>query len=246
MNVQHRPIRNLPVAFLVLVLVTTIACVEGALARTGDGYTVQPGDTLARIANVYGTTVETLVDLNKDRYPSLADSPGLIEVGWTLQLPGGSRGKVAAKPAATPTPALSKVEGPTMTIEVAELEVVRLINEERAKAGVSPLEVDSVLMEIARERSEDMVRREYFSHYDPETNELLVRRLVKDRGYDPNDTGENVFKQTTSLQKVIARSVTWWMNSEGHRQNIIRNDFRTTGVGIAEGSSIIITQVFLR
>lgn len=248
---QKQLIRNLQFAVLLLVLITTIACgASGALAQEGSGtYTVRPGDTLARIAKDHGTTVKTLVDLNKDRYPSLADNPGLIEVGWTLQLPGSAdagadtdaQNNATAKPVVTPTPA--------MTIEEAELEIVRLINEERAKVGAPPLEVDPVLMEVARLRSEDMVKRGYFSHYDPETNELLVRKLVAERGYNPNDAGENVFKQTTSLRHVITSSVAWWMNSDGHRQNILRNDFHATGVGIvvtAKGSPIIITQVFLR
>jgi len=45
---------------------------------------VQPGDSLSKIAQQYGTTVEELVELNKDRYPSLVEDPGLIRAGWEL------------------------------------------------------------------------------------------------------------------------------------------------------------------
>jgi len=45
---------------------------------------VQPGDSLSKIANQYGTTVERLVELNKERYPSLVEDPGAIRVGWEL------------------------------------------------------------------------------------------------------------------------------------------------------------------
>ena len=240
---RQRLTRNLQFTVLMLVLVTSIAC--GALAQTGGSgtYTVQPGDTLARIAKDHGTTVETLVNLNKDRYPSLADNPGLIEVGWTLQLPGGHSAdtqgnSAAAKPAATPTPA--------MTIEEAELEIVRLINEERAKVGVPALEVDPVLMEIARERSEDMVKRGYYSHYDPETGEALVRNMLHAHGIT-NSGGENIYKLYGFTSKTPYFAVSGWMHSESHRKLILDSSMTRTGVGLALGyhDSVIATQVFL-
>lgn len=245
---QKQLIRNLQFAVLLLVLITTIACgASGALAQEGSGtYTVRPGDTLARIAKDHGTTVKTLVDLNKDRYPSLADNPGLIEVGWTLQLPGSAdadadtdaQNNATAKPVVTPTPA--------MTIEEAELEIVRLINEERAKVGAPPLEVDPVLMEIARERSEDMVKRGYYSHYDPETGEALVRNMLHAHGIT-NSGGENIYKLYGFTSKTPYFAVSGWMHSESHRKLILDSSMTRTGVGLALGyhDSVIATQVFL-
>ena len=244
---QKQLIRNLQFAVLLLVLITTIACgASGALAQEGSGtYTVQRGDTLARIAKDHGTTVETLVDLNEDSYPSLADNPGLIEVGWTLQLPGGHSAdtqgnSAAAKPAATPTPA--------MTIKEAELEIVRLINEERAKVGAPALEVDPVLMEVARLRSEDMVKRGYFSHYDPDTGAHLVKEVALCHGMN-SWPGENITKllHTTSLGRAPQRAVSNWMNStKGHREQALDASMIKTGVGLAVGPNYIIaTQVFI-
>jgi len=244
---QKQLIRNLQFAVLLLVLITTIACgASGALAQEGSGtYTVQRGDTLARIAKDHGTTVETLVDLNEDSYPSLADNPGLIEVGWTLQLPGGhsadTQGNSAAdKPAATPTPA--------MTIEEAELEIVRLINEERAKVGAPALEVDPVLMEVARLRSEDMVKRGYLGHNDPETGERLYRKMLTDRGYH-SPSGEIATKQPhyTSPPAMPWRAVRNWMNSQPHQEIAVDLSYSKVGVGLAIGSNYFIaTAILLR
>jgi len=50
-------------------------------------HVVRPGDSLSGIANQYGTTVQELVELNKERYPSLAEDPGTIRVGWELMVP---------------------------------------------------------------------------------------------------------------------------------------------------------------
>ena len=242
---QKPLIRNLQLAVLLLILITTIAC--RVLAQENGGtYTVQHGDTLARIAKDHGTTVETLVDLNKGRYPSLANDPGLIEVGWTLQLPGGhsadtQSNSTAAKPAATPTPA--------MTIEAAELEIVRLINEERAKVGAPPLVVDPVLMEIARLRSEDMVKRGYFGHNDPETGECLYWKMLTDRGYH-SPSGEistKLLYTTTIRYKTPARAVRNWMNSQAHREIAVDPSYSKVGVGLATGSNYIIaTAILLR
>jgi len=247
---QKQLIRNLQFAVLLLVLITTIACgASGALAQEGSGtYTVRPGDTLARIAKDHGTTVKTLVDLNKDRYPSLADNPGLIEVGWTLQLPGSAdagadtdaQNNATAKPVITPTPAMS--------IEEAELEIVRLINEERAKVGAPALEVDPVLMEVARLRSEDMVERGYFGHNDPETGERLYRKMLTDRGYH-SPSGEIATKQPhyTSPPAMPWRAVRNWMNSQAHREIAVDSSYSKVGVGLATGSNYFIgTAILLR
>ncbi len=199
-------------------------------ART---YTVQPGDTLAKIAQANDTTVGELVDLNKTSYPSLATNPGAIEVGWTLKLPGGGIKVVINTPSTSTGPTAVPLDR-----DAFEMEIVRLVNEERVKAGLAPLEVDPGLMQFARERSEDMVAREYFDHTDPATGEDLTP-----------DAGENIYKflATTALTNRNAmRAVSDWMKSEGHRKNILRNGITKTGVGAAIGNDyIIVTQLFV-
>jgi len=239
----QRQSRYLQLIVLLLLLVTTVACVQGVLAQ-GDTYTVRPGDTLARIAKDHGTTVETLVDLNKDRYPSLVDDPGLIEVGWTLQLPGGAKSGTrnsVAKPVATPTPA--------MTIEEAELEIVRLINEERAKVGAPALTVDPVLMEVARLRSQDMVERGYLAHEDPETGELLFLKMLEERGYHYSASGEIAVKllYTSTLRRNIpSRAVNNWMTStKGHREIALDPNMTKIGAGLAAGPDYFIATALL-
>ena len=134
-----------------------------ALGSNSDTYTVQPGDTLAGIAARHGTTVQAMVDANADTYPSLATNPGLINVGWVLTIPGG-QGNAVVESGETPpsapsaaAPALAAVE---FDVAAAEQEIFRLVNEERVKAGLHPLEWDPVLAEVARLRSQDMVNRD--------------------------------------------------------------------------------------
>ena len=212
-------------------------CVPGGGPPTA--YTVEPGDTLAKIAQVNGTTVEELVELNKISYPSLETDPGAIEVGWKLQMPG-KRGHI--KGIITINTPSANAGAPTaapLDRNAFEMEIVRLVNEERAKAGLAPLEVDPGLMGFARERSEDMVAREYFSHYDPETGEPLAHRV---------GAGENIITliyTTQTTDRDTREAVGDWMGSEGHRNNIMRDGITRTGVGIAAGDNyIVVTQLF--
>lgn len=77
---------------LMLVLVLLGASVPG-LVEGGNTYTVQRGDSLSKIAAEHGVTVQELVRINADRYPSLKTNPGLIEPGWILVLPDTGAGE---------------------------------------------------------------------------------------------------------------------------------------------------------
>ncbi len=121
---------------------------------------------------------------------------------------------------------------------VAELErrVFELTNEERRRHGLAPFEHDDVLAEVARRHSADMVRRGYFDHVTPEgvTPEQRIasrhRRLV-------GLAGENVWAGTgydASDPEALARKVVDdWMESPGHRENVLRPGFTHLGVGLA-------------
>ncbi len=223
--------RNRLAAVLVLGLLL-MGCVVASGAQT---YTVRPGDTLAQIAQAHDTTVERLVELNKETYPSLATDPGAIEVGWTLQVPG--RAVTVPVKVIVKTPEAEVQPTAAMERDAFELEVVRLVNEERVKAGLAPLEADPGLMQFARERSEDMIARGYFSHYDPTTGEDLS-----------GAAGENIarFSSRWDIPSGLPqRSVSYWIASEDHRKNILDAGAHKTGVGVAVGNdNIIITQLF--
>lgn len=103
-------------------------------------------------------------------------------------------------------------------------EVVRLVNAERADAGCDALRVDSRLTAAAQEHSEDMDRRDYMSHQSPE-GEGPGDRAAR-HGYHAWGA-ENVAKGQTSAAQVMDA----WMNSEGHRNNILNCGLVAIGVG---------------
>lgn len=107
-----------------------------------------------------------------------------------------------------------------------EEEVVRLVNEERAKEGLAPLEIDETAMSLARAKSQDMVDRDYFSHEDPSDGSYMYKQLST---YFYT-AGENIAWGQRTPEAVVEA----WMKSEGHRANILSENFEYIGVGFVD------------
>ena len=117
------------------------------------------------------------------------------------------------------------------------------MNAERAKEGLPPLVAEVKLAGIARAHSADMLANNYFSH----TNKIGCGagcRLDK-AGYAWRSYGENIHWMSgyaLSAAETANKVVQAWMNSSGHRANILKSSFTKVGVGIAiEGSKIYTT-----
>ncbi|MFI6289748.1 CAP domain-containing protein [Streptomyces sp. NPDC051018] len=109
-----------------------------------------------------------------------------------------------------------------------EAEVLTLVNEERAKAGCSPVQYDAALAKLAGDFSADMANRGFFDHTDPDGRtpwDRAERAGVKNLG------GENIARGQADAATVMQS----WMNSEGHRANILNCDYKTLGVGVHLG-----------
>ena len=110
----------------------------------------------------------------------------------------------------------------------AEEEMFNLVNKERVSRGLSPLEMDERLREVARAHSEDMFARGYFSHITPEGDDPFQR--MRAAGISFVSAGENI-AYAPSVE--IAHG--GLMNSPGHRANILDSDFHRVGIGVVDG-----------
>ena len=119
-----------------------------------------------------------------------------------------------------------------------ESEVIRLVNAERAKYGLSELKEDWQLSRVARYKSEDMRENKYFSHTSPTYGSPF--EMIKNFGIPYKSAGENIAKG----QKTPAAVVNAWMNSSGHRKNILSTSFTHIGVGYADNGNYW-TQMFI-
>lgn len=127
-------------------------------------------------------------------------------------------------------------------VKAIEQEVIRLTNLERQKAGLSPLAHNWQLSRVARYKSEDMRDRNYFSHTSPTYGSPFT--MIKNFGISYSAAGENIAMGQPTAQAVVQG----WMNSSGHRANILSKNFNKIGVGYAKSSSgrIYWTQMFIR
>ena len=120
-----------------------------------------------------------------------------------------------------------------------ENDVVTLTNKERQQAGLSALQIDSKLSQVAREKSNDMQRKGYFSHTSPTYGSPFD--MMRDFGVTYQAAGENIAQGQTSPEEVVQA----WMNSQGHRENILNPNFTHIGVGYdPQGQHW--TQMFIR
>jgi len=139
--------------------------------------------------------------------------------------PGGS----SAVPPASSAP--SQTGAPPAANAAFEAGVATLVNAERKKAGCAALRVNDRLTAAARAQSTDMAVRNYFSHTTPEGVEFGIR--ITNAGYRWSVAGENIAKG----QRTPADVMTSWMNSAGHKANILNCGFKDLGVGVAADST---------
>lgn len=107
--------------------------------------------------------------------------------------------------------------------------VLQLVNQERAKAGCQPVTHDAPLARLATDFSRDMAERGFFSHTDPDGRSPWDRA---EAAGIRNLGGENIARGQRNAAAVMEA----WMNSDGHRANILNCNFKTLGVGVHHGS----------
>ncbi|WP_411102736.1 CAP domain-containing protein [Streptomyces sp. cmx-4-9] len=139
--------------------------------------------------------------------------------------------KPTTRPAA-PAPAPSKATGtPSAPASGPVAQVVALVNKERAAAGCSALTVNAKLTAAAQGHSQDMAAHANMSHTGSDGSDPGQR--ITRAGYTWSTYGENVAYGYSSPEQVM----TGWMNSPGHRQNILNCSFKEIGVGLAQPNS---------
>lgn len=110
----------------------------------------------------------------------------------------------------------------------SELEMLALLNKEREKAGLDSVREDPSLREVARSHCKDMLNRGYFSHYTPEGKTPFDRMAEND--IDFQYAGENI-----ALAPNTKLAMQGFINSPGHKANMLSKNFGTVGIGVIDG-----------
>ena len=110
-------------------------------------------------------------------------------------------------------------------------QVVNLVNQQRSARGLGALKSDSQLARLAQLKAEDMAKKGYFSHTSPTYGSAFD--MMKAAGYSYRTAGENIAKGQKTAETVMRG----WMNSSGHRANILSTGYAKIGVGYALDAS---------
>ena len=128
-----------------------------------------------------------------------------------------------------------------------EQAIYNKVNEERAKAGVPALSYNNTMEKYARIKSQDMGDKNYFSHTDLNGNYITTQMQADGVSY--NAWGENIayIAGITDPTALANQFMTNWMNSEGHKKNILSTNFDSIGVGVYKvGNKVYATQEFYK
>jgi len=135
-------------------------------------------------------------------------------------------------------------------LKALEQRIFQFTNEARRKKGLPPLEPDKTLATLAREKSDDMINRGYFSHPDPEGKTLKDRYLaIKPATGGMVGLGENICmggkNDYDDVEAAARRIVDGFMVSPGHRKNILEPAYTHLGVGVSlKDKEYYVTQCF--
>ena len=129
---------------------------------------------------------------------------------------------------------------PSSTLTSDELVVFDLINKQRTQNGLSALKLDTETLRVARIKAQDMVDNNYFSHNSPTYGTPF--NMLKSFGVSYKSAGENIAGNSSNSSAVTA-----WMNSSGHRANILNSSYNYTGIAVVNGSKYgkIYVQMFI-
>ncbi|MFB5663966.1 CAP domain-containing protein [Alteribacillus sp. HJP-4] len=253
--------------FLTLVFLLAFPTTVLGQSAEQDTYKVQAGDTLSEISEICGTSLTGLLDENPELKELFALLPGehieipeedadaaegeeapaeeeAAEPAEGQAEPEAPAEEETAEPAAeeeTAEPAAEEEQAEAQPEEQEEAdeasesqfeqEVIELTNQEREKEGLAPLESYSELSDVARTKSEDMRDAGYFDHNSPNYGSPFD--MMQQFGIEYQGAGENIAAGQSSPEEVVDG----WMNSPGHKENIMKSDFTHIGVGHAEGGS---------
>lgn len=152
--------------------------------------------------------------------------PCLIYVAYTISW---NMAQTPVEVAVTPQVQAAVAPAPPKAPDVHEL--YTLSNDERIKAGLPALVLDPKLMASASDKCDDMVERDYWSHDTPDGTEPWS--FIQHYTNDFYAAGENL-AYGFSNAKVVTQG---WMNSPGHRENILRSDYTNVGYAVCSSSN---------
>lgn len=186
---------------------------------------VQKGDSMWRIAKEYNVIFAELLRLNRHY-----QNPNLIHPHDRIELPDGSSGTSSNDANTSGTDAKTDDTADEDASEQAKA-VLKLVNQERAKQGLKELSLNKKLNKVAEDKAKDMRDNHYFDHNSRKYGSPF--EMMRSYGINFTTAGENIAAGQRTAEQVMES----WMNSSGHRANILNKNYTQLGVGFCVGGS---------
>lgn len=206
-----------------------VAMVFGFSSASSAQCTVQHGDSIWHIAQKYKIPFHRMMELNRHLH-----NPHLIFPKDKIEMPtDGQHGTGTQTDEDSGSDNIQHDDKePTDHETSSQAEaVLKLVNEERAKQGLNPLTLSAKLTDIATMKSKDMADKGYFDHTSPTYGTPF--QMLQDFGVHYSSAGENIAAGQRTPEEVMNA----WMNSSGHRANILNKSFTEIGIGYFEGGN---------
>lgn len=214
-----------------------VAAVKASAGKLGFSATADSFSLVSQTSNSavvlvihQGTSYQVTLTLNHSQWivssvkkvSHTKDTPSVPSSG-TGNNGGTSTGTTTGGSSSTPTTGNSSTSG---DVTAAEQQAVNLLNADRQANGLPSLAVDARLTTIARNHAQDMIDRNFFSHNNPDGQTPFDR--MKQAGISYRSAGENIAEQPS-----VQAAETAFMNSSGHRANILNSSYTNVGIGVA-------------
>lgn len=187
---------------------------------------VQKGDSIWKIAQKYNVSFHEVLKLNKH-----FKNPHLIHPNDKIELPDGSTGTETTVNSSEDEIETGNQSAPAHGVSDMAEAVLLLVNNERSKQGLKKLTLAEDLTNIATTKSKDMAVNHYFDHTSPTYGTPF--QMLQQYGINYKTAGENI----AAGQKTANEVMNSWMNSSGHRANILNPSYTKLGVGYYVGGS---------
>jgi uncharacterized YkwD family protein len=186
----------------------------------------------------YGTELKAIGKINSWYIVQTSDDTIGMVSGWYISPVDNTSSQNNTSTNNTSNNTTTNVNDLTMTSD--EQTIFDLVNETRKNAGLSELKLDKEVLKVARLKSQDMVNNNYFSHTSPTYGTPF--QMLKSFGINYKSAGENIAGYATAKAAFEG-----WMNSSGHKANILGDSYNYTGIGVVSSPryGLILTQMFI-
>lgn len=187
---------------------------------------------------VHGTSYNVITTVNKNEYIRVfadvgewyivqtdSDYVGAVSRKYVRAIYPSSSGSSNSGTGGSSSSGNTSSSTETSNMNSDEKEVFDLINKQRTNNGLAALKNDSEVQRVARIKAQDMVDNNYFSHTSPTYGSPFD--MLKSFKISYKTAGENIAGNSSNSSAVTA-----WMNSSGHKANILNSNFNYTGIGV--------------